>query len=92
MQEMAILEGVSEAIATTEITTFHWESAKLSGLWYPLVKAGERVTQGQVLGHVKDLFGEVKQHVNSAGDGVVLFNVSSLAMNEGDPLVAIGEI
>jgi hypothetical protein len=39
---------------------------------------------------VRDAFGSVLQAVPAPIDGVVLFLVTSLAMNSGDPLLAIG--
>ena len=46
--------------------------------------------KGQDLGCVKDFEGKVLQAVESLAEGKVLFLVSSLAINPGDPLLAVG--
>ena len=48
------------------------------------------MTAGQALGEVQDAFGVVSRAISAPIGGVVLFLVTSLAMNEGDPLLAIG--
>ena len=53
------------------------------------VAVGERVTQGSIVGDVQDAFGAVLERPAAPMDGVVIFLVSSLAMNAGDPLLAL---
>jgi hypothetical protein len=48
------------------------------------------VTEGQVIGTVKDYFGQTLAEYRAPASGVVLFAVTSLAMNAGDPLIAVG--
>ena len=72
------------------LTTFAWLRSERDGLWRPRVAGGDEVAAGQDLGVVTDLLGEVRQRAVSPQDGVVLFAVSSLAMNAGDPLVGVG--
>ena len=67
-----------------------WLRSDHEGYWYPAVSVGETVRQGQDLGHVADFQGNVLQPVACPADGVVLFLVSSLAMNPGDPLLSVG--
>jgi hypothetical protein len=43
-----------------------------------------------VVGEVQDAFGAVLERPSAPIDGVVIFLVSSLAMNAGDPLLALG--
>ncbi|QSO51405.1 succinylglutamate desuccinylase/aspartoacylase family protein [Alicyclobacillus curvatus] len=69
---------------------FDWYRADCSGLWYPLVQIGDEVEDGQHLGYVADEFGEPVRHYYATTSGVVLFLVTSLAMNRSDPLLAIG--
>ena len=72
------------------IDTFAWSRSEHAGCWYPAVTAGEGVHRGQALGIVTDLLGETLQEANSTVDGTVLFAVTSLAINAGDPLVGVG--
>ncbi len=57
----------------------------------PAVGVGEAVAAGQRLGEVQDPFGRTLQVVEAPIGGIVLFIVSSLAMNAGDPLLAIAD-
>jgi len=52
--------------------------------------AGQKVRRGQVLGAVKDVWGKLLQTAHASADGAILFLVSSLAINNGDPLLSIG--
>jgi predicted deacylase len=78
------------AVKTTLLQNFIWLSSEHDGFWYPGVEVGQRVQEGQVLGVIKDVWGEVLQTSKSSADGAVLFLVTSLAINKGDPLLSIG--
>ena len=67
-----------------------WLRSETSGMWHPVVGVGDWVRAGQVVGEVQDPFGSTLQVATAPIDGVVLFLVSSLAMNAGDPLLAVG--
>ncbi len=77
-------------VASTQLTQEAWLRSEATGYWHPLVAVGETVSPGQQLGEVRDAFGAVLQAVPAPIGGVVLFLVTSLAMNSGDPLLAIG--
>jgi len=66
-----------------------WMRATVSGYWHPAVTVGDRVLAGGVVGEVQDAFGTVLERPTAPLDGIVTFLVSSLAMNAGDPLLAI---
>ena len=66
-----------------------WLRSQVDGCWEPSVDVGDHVAEGQVVGTVRDVFGAPLQVVTSPLDGVVLFLVTSLAMNAGDPLLAV---
>ena len=63
--------------------------ATSTGYWHPSVEVGMRVAKGTVVGEVRDAFGKVLEQPIAPLDGVVIFLVTSLAMNEGDPLLAL---
>ena len=66
-----------------------WMRATTSGYWHPSVAVGDRVRAGEVVGEVQDAFGNVLERPSAPMSGVVVFLVSSLAMNAGDPLLAV---
>jgi uncharacterized protein len=70
--------------------TFAWMRAEKDGLFHPTVRIGEFVTEGQPIGRIIDYFGNEVQSLAAAASGEIVFLVTSLAMNVGDPLLAIG--
>jgi hypothetical protein len=66
-----------------------WLRSEHSGLFYPQVQVGQHVDIDQTLGRVTDAFGNMLQTLHAPMAGLVLFLVTSLAMNQGDPLLAI---
>ena len=63
--------------------------ASATGYWHPSVGVGDQVAKGAVVGEVRDAFGQVLEAPVATIDGVVIFLVTSLAMNAGDPLLAL---
>ncbi len=75
--------------ATEVLRTEAWMRATATGYWHPAVEVGQRVSKGAVVGEVCDAFGAVLERPKVPIDGVVIFLVTSLAMNAGDPLLAL---
>lgn len=77
------------APATRQLSQFVWLRSSHDGLFYPTVSVGDEVQAGQRLGHVADFLGGVAEEVIAPASGTILFLVTTLAMNDGDPLLAI---
>jgi len=75
---------------STLLTREAWLRSDVNGYWHPAVEVGDLVLAGQPVGEVRDAFGAVCRAIEAPIGGVILFLVTSLAMNEGDPLLAIG--
>lgn len=69
---------------------FSWLRSEHDGLFRPACKVGDSVKAGQHLGHVANFLGERVQDAVAPHDGVIMFLVTTLAMNAGDPLLAVG--
>ena len=82
--------GPVEKVNTILLKDFIWLRSDPTGFWYPSVEVGQDVTRGQQLGVVKDVWGAVLQTAEAPADGRVLFLVTSLTINAGDPLLSIG--
>lgn len=82
--------GKPEPLPFTLLEKFLWLRSEHTAFWYPAVAVNEKVKAGQNLGAVKDYEGRVLQNAISPADGVVLFIVTSLAINQTDPLLAVG--
>jgi len=67
-----------------------WLRSQHDGLFYPACTVGDEVKAGQRLGHVTDYLGNELQVASAPIDGTVLFLVTTLAMNNGDPLLSVG--
>ncbi|HEY2888694.1 MAG TPA: M14 family metallopeptidase [Candidatus Limnocylindrales bacterium] len=76
--------------ASKLLTKEAWLRSDVAGYWHPAVEVGDDVAAGAHLGEVRDAFGSILLSVAAPIGGVVLFLVTSLAMNAGDPLLAIG--
>lgn len=84
-----ILEGEAEKLPLKEFSDWPWVRAEQTGCWYPAVKLGDIVDEGQVVGVIKDYFGNVLAEYKSPARGIVILHFASLAVNEGDPLAGI---
>ncbi len=67
-----------------------WLRSDYDGLFYPACAVGDEVQAGQPLGQVTDYLGNTIQVVTAPVSGTVLFLVTTLAMNAGDPLLSVG--
>lgn len=91
MRHLKMTSGdVPENAPCTLLERFLWLRSEHEAFWYPSVAVNDRVKTGQNLGVIKDYEGHVLQTAISPADGVVLFLVSSLAINRNDPLLAVG--
>lgn len=61
------------------------------GLLYPNVQAGDRVTPGQSLGEIRDVFGAVLDCLICPVNGKVLYILSSPAVQHEDLVMGIGK-
>lgn len=61
------------------------------GCWHPAVKPGDFVQKGDVLGAVKDFFGNVRISYTAEMDGIVLHMQASLALSEDAPLLVYAQ-
>jgi uncharacterized protein len=78
--------------APHRMTRFAWLRAGASATFHPTVTAGDVVQEGQMIGELRDLFGQTLQTLRAPAGGPVLFLVTALAVKEGDPLLGIGVV
>ena len=75
-----------------EIEDVRYQSASVSGLWYPAKKPGDIIHQDEILGEIRDYEGNVQEICRADMDGVILYQVSSLQVVEGGPVITYGNI
>jgi predicted deacylase len=91
MRHLKMVDAPAQAeVPYTLLDKFLWLRSDHTAFWYPKVAVNDAVASGQELGVVKDHEGHVLQSAKSPADGRVLFLVTSLAINAGDPLLAVG--
>ncbi len=90
---LRVLPGHPQPAAAPVIfTKFVWLRSEHTGCWYPSVHAGEHLRKGQVIGVIKDYWGDVLAEPRAPEGGVALFVVTSLAITPTDPLIGIGAV
>jgi predicted deacylase len=72
------------------VGSFIWLRAQKEGWWDWAVEAGAEVSGGQVLGRIRDLWGDVREEIVAPQDGVVLFITSSPATVADGLLLGLG--
>ncbi len=89
MMQLGMMDGKPER-HPAKVFPFPWLYSEHDGVFYPCVQIGAKVSKGQKVGSVCDYFGKELQASLSPTDGTILFLVTSLAINKGDPLMGIG--
>ncbi len=73
-----------------EIETVRYQSASVSGLWYPAKMPGDIIKVGEFLGCIKDYEGNVLETSISDLNGVILYQTGSLQIIKDGPMIAYG--
>jgi predicted deacylase len=90
LRHLGVLQGQASQTGEGQVyDVFAWMRASVSGLFHPAVTVGEQVQEGQRVGAIVDYFGNPLQELHAVTSGEIGFLVTSLAMNEGDPILAI---
>lgn len=79
--------------ATETITKFNRQAyvkATESGIFYSPLKAGDAVSENQVIGYVTDEFGNMKGKITAPASGTVLYKIGTPPVNTGETVFCIG--
>jgi len=72
------------------VGSFVWLRCRRAGWWDAAVGSGDAVREGDLLGTVRDLWGEVHEEIRAPRDGVVLFITTSPAVSDDGLLLGLG--
>ncbi|HUY96270.1 MAG TPA: M14 family metallopeptidase [Verrucomicrobiae bacterium] len=91
MAHLGMVESLGPpAPAPEPMDRMEWMRTDISATYHPTVRVGERVTRGQPVGELRDIFGEPLRTLSAPASGDIVFLVTSLAVKAGDPLLGIG--
>lgn len=74
-----------------EIQCAEYIEAETQGFWNPTVTERMDIRQGDILGIMTDIYGNVIREYRAQFDGVVMYYTLSLGVKAGTPLVAVGK-
>lgn len=86
---LEVLPGTRPQPTTCPSLGTTWMRSGHRAMFYPAVTVGQEVKAGEKLGEMRDLYGKLIEEVISPATGSILFLVTSLASNPGDPLLAV---
>lgn len=74
-----------------EILTATYIDSEAHGFWYPAKRPGDSFLEGELLGSVKDVWGNELQAVYGEYDGIILYETVCMGVSEGESLIAYGK-
>lgn len=74
------------------IRNAHYENAPCHGCWHPRKMPGDKVKKNELLGEIRDIYGELLERIFAKAAGVILYQAASLGIEAGTPMVAYGEL
>jgi predicted deacylase len=92
LRGFGMLPGTPPDVEQTRLHRFGGVYAQVEGCWYPSVRKGDRVQQGQRVGEMRDVFGEHVCDVHVDEDAVVLGVMTIPARPEGSMLLGYATV
>jgi predicted deacylase len=92
LRSLGILPGPVEPPAREQrrVGAFDWLRCRNAGFWEAAVGAGDEVGEGELLGRVTTLHGDVLEEIHAPREGVVLFLTTSAAVSDDGLLLGLG--
>lgn len=61
----------------------------VSGIWYPRHTVGREIVEGEILGEIKDYFGNVVRTVRAPASGYAIYGLAGLPVKQGESIMTI---
>src|SRR4051812_18499222 len=90
LRHLEMLPGEPSPPRSRVVAKFVWFRASQDGWGDPAVAAGDEVANGQLIGTLRTLYGDVLEELYAPREGVVLFLTTSPAVTTGGPLLGLG--
>ncbi len=65
-------------------------AAPVGGFWYPAKTVSDAIASNDLLGEIRDAFGDVLASIRADRAGIVLYRLTSLSVSKGDALFGVG--
>ena len=93
LTHLGMLPGqIVNTVKRTFIADYAAIRSEVDGMWYPWVKLNDMVKQDQVVGHIRDYFGQDVLEIKAQLDGIVTMIRTSPAVKVGNVLIEHGRI
>ena len=89
LQVVGNLPGEPQSPGTKHVERSQTVLAPAAGFWICDVKAGDPVREGQTVGHILSLLGEVVETIQAPFDGTVLYRTTSAAVKPNGILLSV---
>lgn len=93
MSHLGMLDTNSKVNKTQiDISTVDYLEAAHAGFWYPKFQSGQSVNAGDILGEIRDVWGNALSEYKAEYQGIILYQTVSLGICKGDSLIAYGKV
>ena len=92
MKKVGMLKGEAKLYDPRAVKTVIHHRAKNAGLFYPMKPNGAKVSKGETIGLIKDMFGDVREQIDAEVDGVISLIWTRPAVDHGSVLVQMFEL
>ena len=90
LKHLGMIEGEPDPPRSRVLTRFEWLYSEPAGFWVAARATGDTVTRGEILGEVRDLYGDTLQTITAPAGGVILFLTTSAAISADGLLLGLG--
>ncbi len=93
MKLFQMVEGKPEFVSDPVwIDQYKVVYSEWDGLFYPQIKMGYYVTQGQKVGYITDYLGNIKEELRAPFSGIILYIIETPPTSKGEPLFEVGRV
>ncbi len=93
MKLFQMVEGEPELVTDPVwIDQYKVVYSEWDGLFYPQIKMGYYVTQGQKVGYITDYLGNIKEELRAPFSGIILYIIETPPISKGEPLFEVGRV
>lgn len=89
LRHLGVLGGDADVFEKTRLTEYELFSPE-TGCWYPALHAGDRFETGELLGELRDYFGNCLHEIRAEQSGIILHQCASLNIIMDGPMISYG--